>query len=368
MSFRKVFVLTYKYMFICKENHSKKLFFLTVSKKKKMQALLTCLRAAAEPTRLRLLALCAEGDVTVSEFTDILGQSQPSISRHLKLLCDAGLISRFREGARVYYRLVNDGVETGDAAQLITNLLPKNDVQLMGDSERLDVIKRSRAAEAEEYFRANAARWDSLRSLHTDEADVEHVLQKRFSTHVPDLLDIGTGTGRMLQLFSDRIDRGVGIDNSRDMLAVARANLEQAGLRHCHVQHGDMYRLPIRQPKFDAVIIHQVLHYAQNPAAVISEASRVLKIGGFLHLIDFLPHNLEELRIEHTHHRLGFDDSEIMNWCDRFGLEAFSTDKLPGKPLTVGVWTAIKSDQFGISIQSRSGSDVNQEKMDGIYS
>ena len=329
-----------------------------------MKELLNRLRAAAQPTRLRLLALCAEGDITVSEFTDILGQSQPSVSRHLKLLCDAGLISRFREGARVYYRLVNDGVESGYAAQLITNLLPKNDVQLTGDLERLNKIKSTRAAEANEYFRANAARWDSLRSLYIDEADVEVVLQERFATHVPDLLDIGTGTGRMLQLFSKRIDRGVGIDNSRDMLAVARANLEQAGIRHCHVQHGDMYQLPIRQPRFDAVIVHQVLHYAQNPAAVISEASRVLKVGGLLHLIDFSPHNLEELRTEHAHHRLGFEDIEIMNWFDQHGLEAFSTDRLPGKPLTVSVWTAMKSEDSGTAIKSLTGADVHDQKID----
>jgi len=331
-----------------------------------LQALLTCLRAAAEPTRLRLLALCAEGDVTVSELTEILGQSQPRVSRHLKLLCDAGLIDRFREGARVFYRLADDGLAAGSTARRLTDLLPLDDSQLAGDRARLEDIKRIRAARAEEYFRANAAEWDSVRSLYIDERDVEAALQARFPEHVADLLDIGTGTGRMLQLFADRADRGMGIDSSRDMLAVARANLERAGLRHCHVRHGDMYRLPVTEPGFDAVIIHQVLHYAQNPAAAISEAARVLRPRGVLLLVDFAPHEVEALRDDHAHHRLGFEEAEIRGWCREAGLEVLERDALPGNPLTVNIWTAAKPAEVAFSAPGQTISEDALEQMDGL--
>lgn len=305
-----------------------------------MDMLLSGLRAAAEPTRLRLLALCAEGETTVSDLVHILGQSQPRVSRHLKLMCDAGLLDRFREGSWAFYRLADDATAGGQLARRLVALIPAGDAQVALDRKRLVAIKEARAAAAEAYFRANAAQWDRIRSLHIDEREVERALRAAVPEEVGTLLDVGTGTGRMLQLFADRIERGVGVDLSRDMLAVARANLELAGLRHCHVRQGDMYRLPMADGFADAVIVHQVLHYADRPGAMIAEAARVLRPGGVLVIADFAPHALEALRDEHAHRRLGFADREVSDWCRAVGLEPGTVRHLPGEPLTVTIWRA----------------------------
>jgi len=307
-----------------------------------MDKVLGCLRAAAEPTRLRLLALCAVSDMNVSDLTSILGQSQPRVSRHLKLLCNAGLLDRYHEGSRVFYRLADDSGEEGCIAGKLIDLFPIDDRQTVQDRKLLDDIKFKRAEEAEAYFRANADEWDRLRSLHVDESEVEKELLEHFPEHLGDLLDIGTGTGRMLQLFSDRVGRGVGIDTSQNMLAVARANLGTLGIRNCHVRLGDMYRLSMRDKTFDGVIIHQVLHYSDDPARVIFEAARVLRSDGVLIVVDFSPHNLEVLRKEHAHQRLGFTDSEISNWFKRAGLVTKSATQLEGHPLTVSLWSAVQ--------------------------
>lgn len=307
-----------------------------------MDVLLSCLRAAAEPTRLRLLSLCAQGDMTVSNLTDILGQSQPRVSRHLKLLCDAGLVDRFPEGSWVFYRLADDNSTAGQIARQLVSLVPDDDFQSTLDRRRLAEIKEARSAAAESYFRANAEQWDRIRSLHVDERDVERALQTAFPDHVHDFLDVGTGTGRILELFSHKIDRGVGIDLSRDMLAVARAKLEADDYRHCHVRHGDMYRLDVAESSYDAVVIHQVLHYADRPAAVIAEAARVLRPEGVLLVVDFAPHALDTLRSDHAHHWLGISEGEMAAWFDEAGLTAEKVQRLPGDPLTVVIWKAVR--------------------------
>lgn len=305
-----------------------------------MDRLLSCLRATAEPTRLRLLSICAEGDVTVTELTRILGQSQPRISRHLKLLCDAGLLGRVREGSWIFYRLADKRTREGQLARDLTALIPMGDPQRALDLVGLGEEKAARAAAANAYFRANAAQWDSLRSLYVDESEVEAALLALFPEQCGDLLDIGTGTGRMLRLLAGRIDNGVGIDASREMLSIARAELESQELRHCHVRHGDMYHTELEARSFDAVVVHMVLHYADRPSAIFAEAARVLRPGGKLIVVDFTPHTLEALRAEHAHRRLGFDDQEIAVWCRDSGLKSKRSVALPGDPLTVKIWTA----------------------------
>ncbi|MCH7543142.1 MAG: metalloregulator ArsR/SmtB family transcription factor [Proteobacteria bacterium] len=301
------------------------------------------LRAAAEPTRLRLLALCAEGELTVSELTGILGQSQPRVSRHLKLLVEAGLLDRIREGTWAFYRLTGGGGGTRLGRGLL-DMIPADDATLALDRERLGAVKQARAGRAQAYFRKNAARWNEIRKLYVAEAEVEKALLEAMGMEgVADFLDIGTGTGRILELFGDKVERGLGIDLSREMLALARANLERAGLGNCRVRHGDMYKLPAPSASFDAAVIHQVLHYADDPAAAIAEAARVLRPGGRLVIVDFAPHDLEFLRRDHAHRRLGFSDDEVKGWCRAAGLVPASTVHLPGDPLTVTIWTVRRS-------------------------
>lgn len=305
-----------------------------------MEALLTGLRAAAEPTRLRLLALSAHAELTVTEITQIVGQSQPRVSRHLKLLVEGGLLDRFREGTWAFYRLSDQGA-CAELARTLVDLVPADDPQLARDLERLAAVKDARAKAANGYFAANAHRWNQIRSLHVEDAAVERALLDAVGPAKDGvLLDIGTGTGRVLEIFGPRIDRGIGIDLSHDMLAIARNQLERAGLKHCQVRHGDMYNLPVGAASADIVTIHLVLHYADDPAAAIAEAARVLKPGGRLAVVDFAPHDLEELRSEHQHRRLGFSDGEVEGWFRAAGLEPQTTRKLAGTPLTVVVWGA----------------------------
>lgn len=305
-------------------------------------AVVRALRAAAEPTRLRILVLCARGELTVSELVHVLGQSQPRVSRHLRLLVDGGLMERFREGSWVFHRVVHEGPMAGVVRTLLECLDP-DDAVLAPELARLGEVKEERARVAEAYFRRNAAEWDRLRGLHIDDGEVERLIvdllpDRRLGT----LLDVGTGTARILELLAPKLDRGEGIDLSREMLAVARANLERAGLSQCAVRRADMYELPFEAGTFDVVTIHQVLHFADEPSRVITESARVLRPGGRMLVVDFAPHEVESLREEHAHRRLGFADGEVEAWFRAAGLGMAARRHLAGDPLTVGVWLAGK--------------------------
>jgi SAM-dependent methyltransferase/DNA-binding transcriptional ArsR family regulator len=303
---------------------------------------LAALRAAAEPTRLRILALCDGRELTVSDLCQILGQSQPRVSRHLKLLCDAQLMARFPEGAFAFFRLA-DNTPPAPLLRPVLDALDFSDPIYAHDGTRLKALNALRAEAAAAYFRANAGEWDRIRALHVDEAEVERALAELLPPPpLGELLDIGTGTGRMLLLLGARARRGVGIDASREMLTVARANLERAGLGHLSVRQGDMYQLPWPEASFDLVVIHMVLHFADDPAAAVAEAARVLKPDGRLILADFAPHGLEDLRREHAHRRLGFSDEEVAAWFRAAGLARVDTRRLAGKPLTVVLWAATR--------------------------
>lgn len=305
-----------------------------------MAQLVVALRAAAEATRFRVLALLAHGELTVSELTQILGQSQPRVSHHLKQLVDGGLLERCREGSWVFYRLSDEG-GGAQLAQRILELLPPDDSILGRDRENLEAVRRNRAEVAAEYFRENAAVWHRLRALHVDEAVVEaEILRLIGPGEVGDLLDLGTGTGRILEMLGDRARRAVGVDLSREMLAIARTNLDRADRRNVQVRQGDMYRLELDDESFDLVVLHQVLHFAQNPAAALREATRVLRPGGRLLVVDFAPHDVESLRTEHHHRRLGFAADEVVAWCASLGLSTEAVRRLPGTPLTVNLWLA----------------------------
>lgn len=308
-------------------------------------ALLEGLKAAGEDTRLRLLALLDEAELTVSELTEILGQSQPRISRHLKLLADAGLVERHREASWVFYRCA---AEAGHGALVNTllALLDTDDALIRRDRERLGEVRSARAAQAQAYFAAHAARWDAIRSLHVPEARVEQEVCAALADRAIDtLLDLGTGTGRMLEILSPRIQRGLGIDLSPDMLGVARVNLERAGARNCAVRQGDIYSLAMPRDSFDVVLVHQVLHFLDDPARALREAARLLRPGGRLLVVDFAPHDLEFLREAHAHRRLGFAPEAVSGWMAQAGLAPDLYRALPPETgaegaLTVSIWRA----------------------------
>ncbi|MCT8996853.1 ArsR/SmtB family transcription factor [Chelativorans intermedius] len=311
----------------------------------RLDVMVDILKAAAEPSRLRILVLLSHADLTVSDLTEILGQSQPRVSRHLKLLLDAGLIVRYQEGSWAFFRLS----EADAAREFVDGVVARIDRTgpvTDRDLERLEAIKRRRQERAAEYFARNAASWDQIRSLHVPDAAVEAGLAGLVGDRpFQSMVDLGTGTGRLLELFAPLYRRGVGIDRSREMLAVARANLERAGIAHAQVRLGDIYAPPVERDAHDLVTIHQVLHYLEDPALAIREAARLLRPGGRLVIVDFAPHGHEFLREEHAHLRLGFADRQIAEWLGEAGLaleeaRAFAPRGEAADGLTVKLWLA----------------------------
>jgi ArsR family transcriptional regulator len=280
--------------------------------------------------------------LTVSELVRILGQSQPRISRHLKLLSEAGLLDRIREGSWVFNRLAKSGTGAELAARL-SSMIPRDNRLIQRDIERLLEVKHDRGELAAAYFREMAGSWDQIRSLHVDDTDVEkEIIDQLDWGRISSMIDLGTGTGHLLECFGSRLSQGEGIDQSREMLAVARANLEAASLSHCQVRQGNLYQLPNPTSTFDLAVIYQVLHFVDDQALAIHEATRVLKPGGQLVVVDFAPHDIEHLRINDSHRRLGFSDTEVGFWFTSAGLTLKSTTKLVGAPLTVCIWITEK--------------------------
>jgi ArsR family transcriptional regulator len=285
----------------------------------------------------------ARGDLTVSDITEILGQSQPRVSRHLKLLMEAGLIGRYQEGSWAFFRL-SDADAARDFVLGLVSGIRSADPQVERDLERLASVKRKRQDRAAEYFSQNAASWDQIRLLHAPDRAVEAALLKLVGKRpFQAMLDLGTGTGRLLEIFSPLYRRGVGIDMSREMLAVARANLDKAGISNAQVRQGDIFSPPVERDAYDLVTIHQVLHYLDDPARAVREAAKLLRPAGRLVIVDFAPHALEFLRDEHAHLRLGFSDRQIEDWFSESGLDLEDSQEFEPRGgtearLTVKLW------------------------------
>jgi ubiquinone/menaquinone biosynthesis C-methylase UbiE/DNA-binding transcriptional ArsR family regulator len=295
---------------------------------------------------MRILALLANGELNVKDLTQILGQSQPRISRHLKLMADAGLIRRFREGSWVFLRLAEAGAEAALAKAIVASL-DQADLTLARDRARGEAVQKARAEAAQAYFKAHAGEWDKIRALHVAERDVETAMDEALGEGPFNLLvDLGTGTGRILELFGSRADRALGFDLNHAMLAYARMKLERAGLPQVQVRHGDLYNLPLPDGAADAVVLHQVLHFLDDPAVAIAEAARLLAPGGKLLVVDFAPHELEFLREQSAHRRLGFARDQLGRLLEGAGLKLerfreLSPEPSPGK-LTVSLWLGQK--------------------------
>ncbi|PWS35537.1 SAM-dependent methyltransferase [Falsiroseomonas bella] len=301
-----------------------------------MDDLLTQLRAAAEPTRLRLLALCARQPLCVTDLCAVLGQSQPRLSRHLKLLTDAGLLERVPEGSNAYFQMPAGA----ELARMILARLPEDDVRLSADRRVAARLAAERARSASDAFRRDGMDWDEMRALGLPAAAIEQALLDSLPARMEALLDIGTGTGRLLELVAPRAERALGVDMSRDMLALARARLAERGLAdRATVRQADMYRLPFADASFDAVAMQMVLHYAEDPAAALAEAARVLRPGGSLLIADLAAHGEAALLEKHAHRWPGFDDAQLAGWLGAAGCSLAQATSIPG-PLTVRVWPA----------------------------
>lgn len=301
-----------------------------------MEPILAQLRAAAEPTRLRLLALCARGAFCVSELCVILGQSQPRLSRHLKLLAEAGLLERVPEGANVYFQLPAGA----EIARLILARLPEEEALLQADRRQAARIAAERARAASEAFLREGHEWDESRALGLDAAAMEEAILAALPERIATLLDIGTGTGRLLELLAPRTERALGLDASREMLALARARLSERGLaERASVRQADMYRLPLPDASQEVVSLQMVLHYAEDPAAALAEASRVLRPGGTLLVADLAAHGRAEILQRFAHRWPGFDDAELAGWLGEAHCAIAATRDVPG-PLAVRLWVA----------------------------
>jgi ubiquinone/menaquinone biosynthesis C-methylase UbiE/DNA-binding HxlR family transcriptional regulator len=312
-----------------------------------MDEIVEIIRAIGEPTRLRILALLSHGEMAAGEMSVVLNQSQPRVSRHLKLLAEANLIERRPEGAWVFFKLASQGA-TGRMIAAILAEVPERDFVIARDLERLAQVQAQREQQAQAYFEAAAEEWGALRRLHQPDQEVEDALKtsidtRRFDFHV----DLGSGTGRILEVFADHVARAEGIDSSRKMLALARARFDTSSGRSLSVRQGDILALPYGDQSADLVTIHQVLHYLREPSLAISEAARVLRVNGILLIADFAPHNFEELRQKHAHRRLGFTDQDVAGWCQAARLNILSISHVApataSSGLAVTIWKATKA-------------------------
>ena len=310
------------------------------------EEVIEALRAAGEPTRLRILALLANEELAVMELSQILDQSQPRVSRHLKLLSDAGLIERFPDGAWVFYRVAADPAMRHFVDQVL-DMIVSSDIGMQRDAERLDAVRGERSSDAQSYFERNAARWDEIRSLYVSEANVEAaILSAAGAGPFERMIDLGTGAGRMLALLGPKAKDAIGLDLSQQMLNVARLHVTEAGLQGVELRHGDIFATRLPDRSADLVVVHQVLHYLSDPASAVIEAGRLVAPGGRLLIIDFAPHALEFLREAHQHRRLGFSDDEMGRWMAEAGLLAPDLTTLPSassEGLTVKIWVAKRS-------------------------
>ena len=300
-------------------------------------------QALADPTRLRILALLRSMELSVGELAQLLGQSQPRVSRHVRILSDSGLVGRRKEGSWVYLQLAEPG-RTETLFDLANQVDPDANQLFAADAARLESIRADRAEAARRYFEAHAATWESVRSLHIADAEIELAITEILAERpLGALLDIGTGTGRMLELFAPKADSAIGIDRSSEMLRLARVKLDEAGICGASLRQGDMYALPLGDRSADSIILHQVLHYAQQPGSAIAEAARVLAPGGQLLVIDFAQHDRAELKEQDAHLRLGFADDAMRGWFAAAGVDLDRIERLGGGELTVILWRGVKA-------------------------
>ena len=315
----------------------------------------TIIRALGDPTRLRIMRLLSAMELAVGEVAQVLGQSQPRVSRHVSILCDAGLAERHREGSWVFLRSAigeeRSGASGDPVGAAVARLLataeaedPAFAARCSDDRMQLAAIRAAREHGAEAYFARHAEQWDDLRKLHSPDDLVEAQLGALLAQRpLGELLDIGTGTGRIAELFAGQATRVVALDKSLDMLRVARAKLQRLPAESVELVQGDFAALPFAAQSFDTVVLHQVLHFAADPSVALAEAARVTRPGGRIAIIDFAAHNREELRERHAHARLGFTDGAMATLLSEAGFCAHTAASLDEGELVVKIWLGTRS-------------------------
>jgi ubiquinone/menaquinone biosynthesis C-methylase UbiE len=302
--------------------------------------LVEALRAAGEPTRLRLLHLLATEELSVMELVDILGQSQPRISRHLKLMCDAQLIERFPEGAFVFYRLLH----ASPYKVLIRPLIEAIGSDFDADLQGLNRVRSKRRTAALAYFEHIAPQWDQIRSHYIADIAVETAIMEMVGAKpYQHLIDLGTGSGRMLTLLGPKAKSAIGLDLSQQMLNLARKQVTDLEIANVELRHGDIYDTRLEDERADLVVIHQVLHFLDHPAAALAEAARLLRANGRLLIVDFARHDMRLMADAYHHRRLGIGDEDMMNWLNAGGLRLEQHLSLPPNNhpgLVVRLWLA----------------------------
>lgn len=322
-----------------------------------MSAPLDIFRALADPTRLRIFRLLRSMELAVGEIAQVVGQSQPRVSRHVRILVEAELVDRRREGSWVFLT-PGQGMAAQAMLGWFDSVPPSAEEQLWMDADlaRLTAVRADRARAAAQYFAEHADEWDAIRSLHVPEAEVESAMTRLFGARaLGRLLDVGTGTGRMAELFGSRATSVVAVDRSPDMLRLARAKLPAEDADKFRLMVGDFNDLPLDDGVADTAILHQVLHYAQAPEQVVAEVARVLVPEGLFMIVDFAPHDVEDLRTRAAHARLGFSDDQIASWFAQSGVEMVATEALSGTALTVKIWMGCRRETSVRPIREAAG-------------
>ncbi len=292
--------------------------------------MLETLKALADPCRLRLTAVLLSGEFTVQELTRIMDMGQSRISRHLKILTEAGVLTVKRQGTWSYYR-------AGEECRFFSAIRPafERELEMLTERSRdmaaVAEVLEERRRRSQEFFDRHARQWDDLARTLLPVPEYH----KRLIKQVPEgvtLLEIGIGTGALLIELAARAANVIGVDHSPAMLEEARRRLANDGVSSVELRLGEMSHLPLSDGSVGCVVANMVLHHAADPAAVLAEIRRVLVPGGVLLLADLARHEREAAREQLADQWLGFEENELTDWLKLAGFAVVTTELVAADP------------------------------------
>lgn len=282
-----------------------------------MSATLKCLRALADPTRLRLLGVLAKDELSVNELQEITQLVQSRISTHLALLQEAGLVQSRRDGKRAFYRLAEAG-DSGLAEQLQFGLRAAGELpEQAADAVNLRRVLALRQNHAKLLFNQVAGRFDRSYGPGRSWQAFGQMLLRLLPPL--DVADLGSGEGLLSELLALRCRRVIAVDNSEKIIAFAAAKARKAGLKNLEFRLGDLEEPPIDRASVDLVVLSQALHHAANPELAIRSAHRILRPGGQVLILDLRRHGFEQARELYGDRWLGFPESDLTHWLEAAG-------------------------------------------------